>query len=100
MILVRRPDLPDTFEDRWSREFVPLGERLPGLQRVAVSRVQGSPDGPVDLYLVHEFFFADWAALQRALDSDAGQAAGRALMAVAPDHISVCFAEHLEESRR
>ena len=98
-LLFRRPaDLP-VFETRWSEEFVPLGERLPGLRRISVGRVAGGPEGAGDLHLIHEFYFDDAASLQRALASPQGQAAGRALMEIASDVVSLWYVDHLEESR-
>lgn len=99
MILFRKPPDVLEFERLWSEAFVRRAESMPGLRRVAVSRVHGGPDGEVDLHLVHEFFFDDAQALRQALASPEGQAAGRTLMAIAGGHVSVCFAEHLEEAR-
>jgi len=99
MLLFRRPDEVDGFEQRWSHEFVPRAERMPGIRRVAVSRVHGGPAGATDLHLVHEIFFDDADSLQRALISPEGVEAGRALMDFAAKFVTLCFAEHLEEDR-
>jgi uncharacterized protein (TIGR02118 family) len=99
MILLHAGRGAAEIEDRWSREFVALGERLPGLRRVAVSRILGGPGGTSPLQLVHELYFDDWPALQRALDSEAGQVAGRALQAIAGRALEICYAEHHEEAR-
>ena len=53
VVLVRTPPDPAGFEDSWANEFVPRADRLPGLRRVAVSRVTGGPEGRAHLYLVH-----------------------------------------------
>lgn len=100
LILVFRPP-PDatTFERRWSEEFVPVAERMPGLRRVTVARAYGGPSGPSDVYLVHEFHFDDEQSLRRAMTSPEGQQAGRALMGFAARQVSLTFAEHLEEER-
>jgi uncharacterized protein (TIGR02118 family) len=99
MLLFRRPEDVDGFEQRWSHEFVPRVERLPGIRRVTVSRIYGSPSGSADLHLVHEIFFDDADALQKALVSPEGVDAGRTLIHIAGDFVSLCFAEHLEEDR-
>jgi len=52
-----------------------------------------------DLHMVHEFYFDDLQALQRALASPEGQLAGKALMSFAAEHVTLCFAEHMEEAR-
>jgi uncharacterized protein (TIGR02118 family) len=99
IVLFRRPPDSELFETRWSLEFVPLAERMPGLRRVAVSRGYGSPAGQSTTYLVHEFFFDDGRALRSAMTSEAGQQAGAKLMAIAAGAVELCFAEHLEEAR-
>ncbi len=100
LVLVFRPP-PDVtiFERRWSEEFVPVAERMPGLRRVTVARGYGGPSGPSDVHLVHEFYFDDEQALRRAMTSPEGQQAGRALMGFAARQVSLTFAEHLEEDR-
>lgn len=99
-ILIFKPP-PDAtaFERRWSEEFVPVAERMPGLRRVAVARAYGGPSGPPETYLVHEFYFDGEEALHRAMTSPEGQQAGRALMGFAARQASLTFAEHLEEDR-
>ena len=99
MLLFRQPENVTDFESAWSQQFVHKAEQLPGLRRVTVSRVVGGPGDEVELHLVHEFFFDDLESVRQAMASPAGQAAGKALMAIAPDHVTICFAEHLEEAR-
>jgi uncharacterized protein (TIGR02118 family) len=100
LILVFRPPTDrSTFERRWSEEFVPVAERMPGLRRVTVARAYGAPSGPPEVYLVQEFYFEDEAALRGAMTSPEGQQAGRALMGFAASRVSLTFAEHLEEER-
>ena len=96
IVLIRRPGDPAAFEDRWSREFVPRAERMPGLRRVTLSRIHGNLPGAIDLHLVHEFYFDGLEALQSAMASPQGQEAGRALMAFGSAEASLFFAEHLE----
>jgi uncharacterized protein (TIGR02118 family) len=99
MLLFRRPENVLEFERKWSEEFVRKAERMPGLRRVSVSRIQETLTGEIGLHLVHEFFFDDAQTLREAMASPEGQTAGKALMAFAADHVTLCFAEHLEEER-
>ena len=95
-----RPADAAAFEDGWSQEFVPQAEQMPGIRKVTVSRVVERLAGEADLYLVHEFIFDDLAAARAAMASPQGQAAGRALMGLAGENVSICLVEHLEEDRR
>lgn len=99
ILVFRKSDELDRFEDIWSESFVGLAERMPGIKRVTVSRIYGSPRGETELHLVHEFFFEDAEALMKAITSPEGQAAGKALMAFTGGSVEVAFAEHLEEDR-
>jgi uncharacterized protein (TIGR02118 family) len=98
LVFTHPPDVT-VFERRWSEEFVPAAERMPGLRRVTAARGYGGPSGPSEVYLVHEYYFDDEQALRRALTSPEGQQAGRALMGFADRQVSLTFAEHLEEER-
>jgi uncharacterized protein (TIGR02118 family) len=99
MVIFHTPTDVPVFENRWSEEFVPRAEHMPGLRRVVLSRVMGGPAGGGDVHLVHEFLFDDADAVKAAMVSPEGQAAGRALMGFAAPYVTLCFAEHMEEAR-
>ena len=96
LIVLRGRSDADELERRWSEDFVPLAEKMPGLRRVMVGRVTGSPAGGAETLLVHELLFDDFASLQAAMTSPAGQAAGSALIQFAGAKAELLFAEHLE----
>ena len=98
IILFKQPVNPADFERRWSEEFVPLAERLPGLQRVVVAHTHVGPGGPVEIYLVPELHFASFVALKAAMSSEAGMAAGQCLVRLAPQQrATLLFAEHMDD---
>jgi uncharacterized protein (TIGR02118 family) len=98
VIIFQQPTHPGEFERRWSEEFVPLAERLPGLQRIVVSHTHGGPRGPVEIYLIHELHFNGLAALRAAMASPQGVAAGQYLVRLAPRSATLLFAEHMEDA--
>lgn len=98
IILFKQPTDAADFERRWSEEFVPLAERLPGLRRVVVSHTHGGPAGPVDIYLLHELHFDSLPALTAAMASPQGAAAGQCLVRLAPQAATLLFAEHMEDA--
>jgi uncharacterized protein (TIGR02118 family) len=97
VILFPQPEDPTAFERRWSEEFVPLAEQMPGLQRVVVSRTHGGPAGPVETYLLHELHFDSRASLTAAMNSSQGMAAGQCLIHLARN-ATLLFAEHMEDA--
>jgi uncharacterized protein (TIGR02118 family) len=99
MLLFHLPSSIEQFETAWSQSFVPVVETMPGLRRVTVSRLLETLTGRSDLYLIHELYFDSLPSAREAMTSPAGQAAGKALMSFAAEHVTLCFAEHLEEDR-
>jgi uncharacterized protein (TIGR02118 family) len=98
VVLLRGAADSERIERRWSDEFVPLAERMPGLRRVIVGRGAGAPNGRTDVLLVHEFVFDDREALYAALTSPEGQTAGAVLLGFAGAGAEIFFAEHHEMS--
>ncbi len=97
VLLFKQPDDLAEFQRRWSEEFVPLAEKLPGVRRVIVSHIDGGPAGPVAYHLIHELYFDDKDALTAALASPAGVRAGQCLMSFAAQTATLLFAEHMED---
>ena len=95
--LFTNPADAPAFETRWSGEFVPLAEKMPGLRRAVVSRIEGAPSGPSLYYMVHELYFDDKDALLAAMASAAGAAAGQNLMDFAAKDVTLLLAQHLED---
>jgi len=98
VILFNQPENPADFERRWSEEFVPLAEQMPGLRKVVVSHTQGGPAGPVPIYLIHELHFESLDALAAAMASPQGTAAGQGLVRLVKQNATLLFAEHMEDT--
>ena len=93
IIFFRQPADVQAFEDHFAHRHVPLIAAMPNVIRTSVSRTLGAPRGASPYYLVHDVYFADMAALNYALNSAQGRAAGADLMAFARDIVSLMFAE-------
>lgn len=93
IIFFRQPADTQAFEDHFAHRHVPLIAAMPGVVRTSVSRALGAPRGEPPYYLVHDVYFADMAALNYALNSAQGRAAGADLMTFARDIVSLMFAE-------
>lgn len=86
--------------ERWSQEFVPLAEQLPGLKLILVSHFDGGPAGPSEWRLQHDLIFESKDELMAAMQSEAGVSAGQALVRItrnAPEAVLMLFAEHMED---
>jgi uncharacterized protein (TIGR02118 family) len=79
------PDDADTFDKHYDEVHVPIVKRWPGVERIEVAKVTGGPMGsPSPYHLITEIYFADAAALDAALGSEAGREAGKDFMGIAP----------------
>jgi uncharacterized protein (TIGR02118 family) len=88
LALYRRPDGGDealeTFVRRYHAEHLPLVAQTPGLRSTRIQRVTQALGGETDLVLITAMEFADRAALDAGLASDAMRQAGRNLREIAP----------------
>jgi uncharacterized protein (TIGR02118 family) len=78
-LIVLYPPPADTqiFERRYRSEHVPLVmERIEGLRKFVAAEVIGAPMGPAQFHRVAELYFDSMEALQEAMTSPGGQAAG------------------------
>ncbi|MFO7172719.1 MAG: EthD family reductase [Bacillota bacterium] len=91
--LYRRPADPEAFDRHYREVHAPLAARMPGLRRMEVARVTGSPMGESPYYLMAEMYFDSLADLEAALSSPEGRAAGKDLMGFARDLVSLHIAE-------
>jgi uncharacterized protein (TIGR02118 family) len=84
-VVYGKPDDADGFDKHYHDVHMPMVGRWPGIERVEVAKVSGGPMGsPAPYHLITEIYFADEAALNEALSSEAGREAGKDFMSIAP----------------
>lgn len=81
----------------WPR-FLEFAETLPGLERLVSAPVHGYLVGAFNPVMVHELIFDSRGALEKALASEQGIAAGETLQRITGGAVSLLVAGHLEES--
>ena len=96
VILFGKPQQPGEFEDVYN-DFFALVEKMPNISRRQVTDVLGSPVGETQLFRVLELYFDDRAKMETALNSPAGQKAGRELGRLPAGSFEMVFAEVYEE---
>ncbi len=94
-ILFRLPADETQFEQGYNHNLA-LMEKMPGIRRRQACMVFGSPAGKSPFYRVLELYFDDNTALDQALRSPEGQAAGADLMQFARN-AEVVFADVYED---
>ena len=101
IVLFEPPDDEQAFQLNWQK-FLGLAEKMPGLRRETVSRVErmlfGKSEG--ELVLIHELLFDSKEALEAAMQSPEGQAAGTFLQSFTGGRVMLLLAEHMEAGAR
>ncbi len=82
------------FDAHFADVHVPLTEKVPGLKRFEHGHTLGAPDGSQALYYyLAELTFDDGAALQAAMASPEGEAAGADVANFASGGVTLMVAE-------
>ena len=82
------------FERHYAETHVPLGRRLPGLQRLETARLLGTADGgAAPYYRIAELWFADVERFQAAAASPGGQALASDVTNFATGGVTVVVAQ-------
>ena len=91
--MYKKPANPEEFDKRYFEQHLPIASKIPGLQRVEISRVVGSPMGDPEYYLMAELYFENMEAMKAGMSSPEGKASGKDVMMFAKDIVTMMFAE-------
>ncbi|GAA1386007.1 EthD family reductase [Pseudonocardia kongjuensis] len=76
-VLYGTPSDVDAFDAHYLGTHVPLAQRVPGIEKVEVTRFQPGADGAApEFHLMAELYFADADAMGAALATPEGRALG------------------------
>ncbi len=89
----RKPSDAEAFDRAYFETHIPLVNKIPGLQRVEISRITGAPRGEPDFYLIAEMYFPDKQTMDRGLASPENAEAGKNLMSFARGLVTFAIAE-------
>jgi uncharacterized protein (TIGR02118 family) len=77
VVMYKTPRDPAAFDKYYAEKHIPIAKKLPGLRKYEVSTGPvATPAGPSGYHLIATLTFDNLAALQSALGSAEGQAAG------------------------
>lgn len=91
--LYKKPANVQDFDDQYFNTHLPLSNKMPGLKRVEIARVTGSPAGESEYHLMAELYFDNMQDLQNAMSSPEGRASTKNLMSFAKDVSYFMFAD-------
>jgi uncharacterized protein (TIGR02118 family) len=95
IILIENSTSPE-FEEHWP-QFLHLVEKMPGLRRESTSHVDHIVLGDFPYNLIHELYFDSLEAIQAAMATADGKAAGRLLQIMTGGKVILLFADHKED---
>ena len=91
--LFKRPPDTDEFDTHYADVHAPLMQKVPGLERMEVTRNIQAFRGEPEYYLVAEMYFRDREAFDAAMSSDENRAAGKDLMSFAREYVTMFYGE-------
>jgi uncharacterized protein (TIGR02118 family) len=93
--IYKKPEDVEAFDKHYHEIHAPLAAKMPGLLKLEVNKIYGSPAGESNLHLIAEMYFETKEDMMNALSSPEGKAAGKDLMGFAGKVVSMHFAEVL-----
>ncbi|HSU80493.1 MAG TPA: EthD family reductase [Candidatus Angelobacter sp.] len=94
--LYKQPSDPEAFDEHYKNVHTPITLKIPGLQKMEVTKIVGSPMGKSDYYLLCEMYYESHDALKSAMRTDESKASGRDLMSFAGDLVTLMIGEEME----
>ena len=91
--LFKQPDDVREFERHYAEIHAPLMRKVPGLQRMEVTRNLKAFRGEPEYFQITERYFADQASFDGAMASEENRAAGKDLMSFARDVVTMVYGE-------
>ena len=91
--LFTHPADKEAFDRHYAEVHTPLVRQYPGLRRLEVARVTGSPRGESPYYLITEMYWDNAEAMNASFSSPEGKAVARDARAFAADLLTMHIAE-------
>lgn len=90
--LYKKPTDAAAFQKHYDEVHTPLVKKIPGLKKLEVARITGSPAGEAKFYMLAEMYFQDQQSMMAGLGSPEGKAAAKDVMSMAGDIVHMMFA--------
>ncbi len=87
----------ETFDEGWPR-FLDLAEKLEGLQKETISRIDRGIYGQNQIQRIYSFIFNDKHAFEKALTSPEGEQAGKLIHQISGGKVILLSSHFLEDS--
>jgi uncharacterized protein (TIGR02118 family) len=96
-VLYRKPASCVEFDNYYTNVHAPLAAKLPGLRRYEIANVTGTFSGESPYHMIAELYFDDVNALNAAMSSPEGKAAGKDVSNFAKDLVQMMICDVKEK---
>ncbi|WP_026566031.1 EthD family reductase [Bacillus sp. UNC41MFS5] len=94
--LYKHPENKEAFDEHYFNVHGPITEKIPGLRKMEVTKIVGSPmGGEGEYYLMCEMYYDDHEALKQGMRSAEGKASGKDLMGFAGELVTLMIGEEV-----
>ncbi|KOO50322.1 EthD family reductase [Priestia koreensis] len=95
--LYKHPQNKEEFDKHYFETHGPITAKIPGLRKMDVTKIVGSPmGGEGDYYLMCEMYYDDHESLKQGMRSAEGKASGKDLMGFAAELVTLMIGEEVE----
>lgn len=91
--LYRKPSDIPAFEKHYTEVHTPLTKKIPGLRKLEITKIAGSPMGESKYVLMAELYYDSLDAMNTANASSEGRAAAKDLMSFAADVVTLFYGD-------
>lgn len=96
--LYKHPENKEAFDQHYFDKHAPITAKIPGLRKMEVTKVVGSPmGGEGKYYLMCEMYYDSHDALKQAMRTDEAKASGKDLMSFAGNLVTLMIGEEVNE---
>ncbi|AOH53721.1 EthD family reductase [Peribacillus muralis] len=95
--LYKQPENKEAFDEHYFNVHGPITEKIPGLKKMEVTKIVGTPMGKDSEYhILCEMYYEDHDALQKGMRSPEGKASGKDLMGFAGKLVTMMIGEEIK----
>jgi uncharacterized protein (TIGR02118 family) len=95
--LYKQPKDKEQFDAHYYGTHVPLTEKIPGLRKITVTKITGTPMGTEsEYYLLCEMYYDSREAFQEAMKTKEAKASAKDVMSFAGDLVTFMVGEEVE----
>ncbi|WP_085992302.1 EthD family reductase [Oceanobacillus senegalensis] len=94
--LYKQPEDKEAFDEHYKNVHTPITKKIPGLRKMEVTRIVGSPTGDSKYYLLCEMYYDDHESLKKAMKTEESKASGKDLMSFAGNLVTMMVGEEVE----